>query len=305
MTEAKGLVPAVEPAHTLERGGERAANGSAGPSVRLRTRLEDFWPRDNIPWEALAERLLQYRTESGFFGLRSAWRIESELEWLCAALGLVAGARVLDLGCGPGQYSHGLAARGLRATGVDIAGPLIAYARAHAAEQQLDCRFERMSIFELRFEPVFDAALLVNSIINQSSVEELHRLLHGIGSALVSGGHFVCELWTLPDAAGSQARECLEKESAWSHSPWCDKPHTWLRRELSFAEQAERVTHHIISERDRPAREYWSRVNLFRRKSVEGLLEAAGFTATRWFGENVGEPALPNDERVWFWTRKR
>lgn len=52
------------------------------------------------------------------------------------------GLRVLDLGCGTGALSLGLARRGAHVIGVDIAAPQVEAARRRAAEQGLDARFE-------------------------------------------------------------------------------------------------------------------------------------------------------------------
>lgn len=50
----------------------------------------------------------------------------------------LAGARVLDVGCGGGLLSEALARAGARVTGIDLAPGMIEIARLHAAEQQLD-----------------------------------------------------------------------------------------------------------------------------------------------------------------------
>jgi ubiquinone/menaquinone biosynthesis C-methylase UbiE len=58
------------------------------------------------------------------------------------ALGWIApGRRVLDLGTGTGSLALGFAARGLVATGLDIADELLEVARHSAAERNLDARF--------------------------------------------------------------------------------------------------------------------------------------------------------------------
>ena len=46
---------------------------------------------------------------------------EQEADFLVEALGLSAGDRVLDVGCGPGRHVRALRARGLEVVGVDIA----------------------------------------------------------------------------------------------------------------------------------------------------------------------------------------
>jgi len=46
---------------------------------------------------------------------------EQEVDFLVDELGLRAGMRVLDVGCGPGRHAHALMARGVEVVGVDIA----------------------------------------------------------------------------------------------------------------------------------------------------------------------------------------
>jgi SAM-dependent methyltransferase len=57
---------------------------------------------------------------------------DQEVGFLVDSLGLRAGQRVLDVGCGPGRHAHALARRGLCVLGVDIAGAFVALARRDA-----------------------------------------------------------------------------------------------------------------------------------------------------------------------------
>src|SRR5438270_3229229 len=50
----------------------------------------------------------------------------------------LAGARVLDVGCGGGLLSEALARGGARVSAIDLAPAMIEVARLHAMEQQLD-----------------------------------------------------------------------------------------------------------------------------------------------------------------------
>jgi SAM-dependent methyltransferase len=84
---------------------------------------------------------------------------EQEVDFLVDALGLAAGDRVLDVGCGPGRHSLALARRGFDVTGVDLSDDFIALAREAAASERLSVRFEVVDVRDLAFEAEFDAAV--------------------------------------------------------------------------------------------------------------------------------------------------
>src|SRR5207302_1197576 len=66
---------------------------------------------------------------------------DQEVDFLVACLGLAPGARVLDVGCGPGRHAHALGRRGFEVVGVDISERFVALARA-GAPQGAAVRFE-------------------------------------------------------------------------------------------------------------------------------------------------------------------
>src|SRR4051812_22781246 len=59
---------------------------------------------------------------------------------------ITPGQHILDLGCGPGDLSAALAARGLKVTGIDRDPELLAAARTHAP----DVHFEQQDLSDLR-----------------------------------------------------------------------------------------------------------------------------------------------------------
>jgi 2-polyprenyl-6-hydroxyphenyl methylase / 3-demethylubiquinone-9 3-methyltransferase len=61
----------------------------------------------------------------------------------------LAGARVLDVGCGGGLLCEALARAGARVTGIDLAPGMIEVARLHAAEQALDISYNVVSAEEI------------------------------------------------------------------------------------------------------------------------------------------------------------
>ncbi|MBA3604513.1 MAG: class I SAM-dependent methyltransferase [Acidimicrobiia bacterium] len=79
-----------------------------------------------------------------------------EIDHVAAALGLRAGERVLDVGCGPGRHAHELARRGVLVHGVDISAPFVDLARAAAPD---GATFQRLDARALPFRAEFDAAI--------------------------------------------------------------------------------------------------------------------------------------------------
>lgn len=79
-----------------------------------------------------------------------------EVDHAVAELGLSAGDRVLDVGCGPGRHAHELARRGIVVHGVDISATFVGLA---AREAPPGATFERRDARALGFDAEFDAVI--------------------------------------------------------------------------------------------------------------------------------------------------
>jgi 2-polyprenyl-3-methyl-5-hydroxy-6-metoxy-1,4-benzoquinol methylase len=108
-------------------------------------------------------------------------------------LQLPQGARILDVGCGPGRHSLDLARRGFVTVGIDISAGLIEVAQCAAQEEDLQAEFYVGDARELEFAPEFDAAIcLCEGAFGLAGDEEGHRrVLAGVHGALKPGALFV------------------------------------------------------------------------------------------------------------------
>lgn len=73
------------------------------------------------------------------------------LEWIDGLAGL-AGKRLLDVGCGGGILSEGMAGKGARVTGIDLSDKALAVARLHLLESGAAVDYRKASAEELAAE---------------------------------------------------------------------------------------------------------------------------------------------------------
>ena len=124
-----------------------------------------------------------------------------EVDGVLELAGLEPGARVLDVGCGPGRHALELARRGFRVHGVDISAGFVDLARAAAAAEGLDgASFEVADARALALDADFDLALSLcqgafgltggpGSESSPSPGAELDEpVLAGMARAVVPGG---------------------------------------------------------------------------------------------------------------------
>ncbi len=83
---------------------------------------------------------------------------EQEVSFIIDALGLETGARILDVGCGPGRHAHALGRRDFEVVGIDISERFVALAR-EGAPTGAAVTFERADARSLRFDGEFDAVI--------------------------------------------------------------------------------------------------------------------------------------------------
>jgi SAM-dependent methyltransferase len=102
--------------------------------------------------EKLGEAYLRYSFTKG---------TDQEIAFLLDLLGLPAGARVLDVGCGPGRHAVKLAKAGLAVTGVDVSKRFLALAAERARAAGVSAAFFEVDARRMPFDDEFDAVISI------------------------------------------------------------------------------------------------------------------------------------------------
>jgi SAM-dependent methyltransferase len=110
-------------------------------------------------------------------------------------LGLSAGSRVLDLACGRGRISIGLAKRGCRVTGLDLSPRSLELAARDAEAAGVAVDFVRRDMRDLDAVEAFDAVVNVFTSFGYfPTQEEDERVLGAVARALAPGGRFLIDM---------------------------------------------------------------------------------------------------------------
>lgn len=129
------------------------------------------------------------------------WRITNRhqipgiFEWDKRLVGLIekvgkiaSPMNVLDLGCGGGDQARVFAERGYRVTGIDIAEPLIEYARGQFRKNGLSGTFIADDMRNIKYRSEFDLCTLLSGTFGFFDDQENFELLKKIHNALKENG---------------------------------------------------------------------------------------------------------------------
>ena len=112
-----------------------------------------------------------------------------------------AGSKILDLGCGPGDYVDWFSRRGYVATGIDSSEAMI-----RNAKEEKQGRFYPYSFLELnKVTEVFDCAYCIGNSLSYLPNDDLVHFLDLLARRVAVGGYFVLQMvnWDRYRATGS------------------------------------------------------------------------------------------------------
>lgn len=148
-----------------------------------------------IPWDepAFSQRMLEnHLSQDHDWASRRQDVIEQQVVWIASLL--PAGAHILDLGCGPGFYTHRLAERGFHCTGVDFSPASVSWARQQAQNAGLNIDYIQQDIRTYCPSKPFDFIMMTFGELNVFSTMDAHSLISLCAQWLVPGGKLLTEV---------------------------------------------------------------------------------------------------------------
>ena len=165
--------------------------------VTERTAPAPWAEGDNIPWNepGFSQRMLrEHLSQAHDHASRRFSKIDRQVAWIHRVILGAKGARILDLGCGPGLYASRLARLGHSCVGIDFAPASIRYAKEEAAREGLDCRY---ILGDLRTTPYgdseFELVMFLYGEFNVFRPSDARCILSKAYAALRPGGRLLVE----------------------------------------------------------------------------------------------------------------
>ena len=114
--------------------------------------------------------------------------MDRSIRWIVQKFNIEESSKILDLGCGPGLYTHELAKAGAQVTGIDVSTNSIEYASRRAKEENLDIKYINANYVTCDFKRKYDLITLIYDDYCVLSPNDRKILLGKIHSALEEDG---------------------------------------------------------------------------------------------------------------------
>lgn len=185
---------------------------------------------EKIPWQdpAFSERMLsEHLSQEHDAASRRSEIIDAHVTWIHQQLLNKTPSKILDLGCGPGLYTHRLSKLGHACLGIDYAPASIEYAKSQADTQGLPCRFVQEDIRASDYGQGYGLVMLIFGEFNVFRPQDAKKILQKSYLSLNSKGLLLLEPHTF-----ESVKRLGESPSTWHSSEnglFSSTPHLVLK----------------------------------------------------------------------------
>ncbi|MHC4783797.1 MAG: class I SAM-dependent methyltransferase [Planctomycetota bacterium] len=245
--------------------------------------------------EHTSEQMLQFHlNESIDLSSRNHAFIDRSVEWITSQFNVTADTAIADFGCGPGLYTTRLAQTGADVTGIDFSPRSIDYAKAAAAEKNLDITYHCQNYLNFETDKRYDLIIMIFCDFCALSPDQRKTLLQKYHTFLKPGGSLLLDVHSLNifnEKQESATCELNQLNGFWS-------PNTYYGFVNSFKYDKEKVSldKYTIIEKNR-TRTVYNWLQYFSRESLTHELAENGFNVQDCFSDVAGasfDPESPD-----------
>ena len=124
-----------------------------------------------------------------------------ELDFIINYFHLQPGDSVLDLMCGYGRHTLGLAAQGMHVTAIDNLEEYTSEVALKTTQSSLPVTVINENIVTAAFDGKFKLAICMGNSLNFFNERDLKTILKKVNDHLVNGGHLLINSWSIEEIA--------------------------------------------------------------------------------------------------------
>lgn len=254
--------------------------------------------KDNLPWgdiEFSRRMLREHLNPTHDSASRRPAVFNAQLAWVVSTWFQPRNVKsVLDLTCGPGQWTNALARMGYTVKGIDVSPAAIDHARSVAKSEELTATFIQADVREAAFGSGFDAALFVYGEANAMKWEEFALVLLRVKEALNPEGILILEL-SPPEAMSRRIG------SGWETHPsgglFGERPYLSLNERFWNPDDNTSCRRYFVVDLETArVREYGVSYQTYRRNDLEALAPACGLRLIAEFDSLTGQTGVSDPE---------
>jgi SAM-dependent methyltransferase len=262
----------------------RRVSASPVPFSVITTR--ELW---TDPW--VSEQMLRYHLDpTNDLASRRPAVIDATVDWTTSEFSLGPGSSVLDLGCGPGLYTHRWGAGGADVTGVDFSAGSIAYARRAAERDGLRVRYVEADYLDWQAERTFNMVSLIWCDFSALGPAQRAVLLASVASWLAPGGAFLFDVIAPPYVAARQERSVRTDHPDGGF--WAAGPYEELLETMIDPDERLVLDRYTVVEPER-TRTFWNWFQAYDPSSLDEVLSGAGLRVDAVLGDTTGRSYDP------------
>lgn len=202
---------------------------------------------------------------------------------------------IIDLGCGPGIYTHPLAQFGYNVVGIDISKKSINFAKQKACDADLNIKYINSDFFNLYKQENHDMALLLYEIYSTFDPKQRKLLLDNIFKMLNDDGIFIL------DVPLTNRLSDIEEISNWTFfnkdTLYNSEPFFFFFKSKIYSENI-LLNHSIFLFESSSIVNCYDWVQHFTKTSIINELNSAGFNILSTYSDISGNELLQNSTNI-------